>query len=195
MPVVESLGNNNVFKPNNFQQGPPNQNGFGQQTVSVEGLYPFYGQYFEPWNWYEPNCYDATIQMLELSDPTNPANRATPAKASRYLDTVMNYTLPRLYKFFVDPAFTGISEVTTPIEMSLFPNPANTELNISIAKEQKPISTIRLFDVTGRVAKEVTGVNSFTQKLDISEMTNGIYLVSIKLTDGTTTTRKVAIEK
>lgn len=199
MPVIDLKGNNNVFKPNNFMQGPPNRNGFGVQTSSIEGLYPFYGQYFEPWNWYEPNCYTNSQQMQNLSDPGNSANWATPAKAFRYIDTIMGYTTPRLVKLFnLDTAHvvpTGIATLTEKAELNVFPNPATTELNISINKEQKPVSTIRLFDITGRMTKEITGLNSLTQKIDVSEINNGIYLLSIKLTDGTTATQRVVIER
>ena len=198
MPIVDAKGNNNVFKPNSFQQGPKNKNGLGLQTTSIEGLYPLYGQYFEPWNWYEPNCYSNSQQMQNLSDPGNSNNWATPTKANRYIDTIMGYTLPRLYKLFVDHNFTnwnGINEVNKIVAMNLFPNPASSELKISIGNEQNPISTIRLFDVTGRVTKEMTQINSFTKTVDVSGMNNGIYILFITLTDGTTATQKVVIEK
>ena len=79
--------------------------------------------------------------------------------------------------------------------MNLFPNPASSELKVSISNEENPISTIRLFDVTGRVTKEMTQINSFTKTIDVSGMNNGIYLLFITLTDGTTATQKVVIEK
>ncbi len=198
MPIVEAKGNNNVFKPNSFQQGPPNKNALGVQTTSIEGLYPFYGQYFEPWNWYDPNCFSLSQQMQTLSDPSNSANWASPSKASRYIDTVMGYTLPRLYKLLIDPLFTnwnGIQEINENLQVSLFPNPASSELNVSISTEHKPISTIRLFDVTGRTAKEITQVNAFTKTIDVSGLNNDIYILFITLTDGTITTRRVVIEK
>ena len=201
MPYIDSKGNNDVFKPNNFSpQGPPNKNGNGTTTASIEGLYPFYGQYFEPWNWYDPNCYNNSQQMQQLSDPANSANWATPVKGNRYIDTIMGYTLPRLYKLFVDHNFTnytysGINEVKTNVEMKLFPNPASSELNISINPEQKQISTIRLFDVTGRTAEEITQINAFTKIISVSNMNSGLYLLYIQLTDGSTATQRVVIER
>ncbi len=200
MPYVDAKGNNNVFMPNSFMQGPPNKDGNGATTTSIEGLYPFYGQYFEPWNWYDPNCFTNSQQMQNLADPGNSNNWATPSKADRYMDTIMGYTLPRLYKLFIDPNFTnwtwsGINEVRETVEMKLFPNPAANELNIYINPEQKPISTVRLFDATGRIVKDINAVNAFIKTLDVSSMNSGIYLLYITLTDGTTATRKVVIEK
>ena len=198
MPIIEARGNNNVFKPNSFQQGPPNRNGFGAQTTSIEGLYPFYGQYFEPWNWYEPNCYTNSQQMQTLSDPGNSNNWATPTKGMRYIDTIMGYTLPRLYKLFIDPNFStwnGIKEINETLQVGLYPNPASSELTISVTTEHEPISNIRLFDVTGRSALELSQINAFTKTVDVSALNNGIYVLFIKLTDGTLATRRVVIEK
>ncbi len=200
MPYVEAKGNNNVFKPNSFLQGPPNRNGFGQQTTSIEGLYPFYGQYFEPWNWYDPNCYDNSQQMQTLSDPTNSANWATPAKADRYLDTIMGYTLPRLYRLFVNPSFNtwtwnGIKEVKENSFTIIYPNPASQQLNIAVDYSQRPVSSLSVYDVTGRLVNEMTGINAFTKTVDVSSLTNGIYVVLIKLTDGTQASHRLVIEK
>ena len=79
--------------------------------------------------------------------------------------------------------------------MKLFPNPASSELNISINPEQKQISTIRLFDVTGRTAEEITQINAFTKIISVSNMNSGLYLLYIQLTDGSTATQRVVIER
>ncbi len=193
MPFVESLGNNNAFQPSNFQQGPPNRNGLGAQTVSIEGLYPFYGQKFEPWNWYDSACYTSSSRMQALT-----GGDASPAKGNRFIDTIMGYSAPRLYKLLYDPSYTGstgIKEFKRNIDLSLFPNPANSRINIIVSMTEKPISTVGVFDITGRLAKEVSGINAFSRSIDMSEMNTGIYLVTIKLTNGATATRKVVIEK
>ena len=189
MPIVEAKGLNNVFKPNNFRQGPPNINSNGVQTTSLEGLYPFYGKEFEPWNWYDPTCYTNSQQMQTL----NPgSNRTT---ANLYIDTIMGYTLPRLYKLFIDPSFNAIQEIKENVQVGLFPNPASTSVNISVTTVQTPISNIRLFDVAGRLVKEVSHVGSVTKSMDVSSVNNGIYLITVKLTDGAAATRRLVIER
>jgi hypothetical protein len=112
----------------------------------------------------------------------------------------MGYTLPRLYKLFIDPNFTdytwsGIREVKENMQLSVFPNPASSELNIAVSAEQKPISNIHLFDVAGRMTKEITQVNALTKTIDLNGMANGIYLLSVKLTNGTTASRRVVVEQ
>ncbi len=192
MPYVDALGNNNVFKPNNFSQGPPNRNGVGTITTPIEGLYPFYGKKFEPWNWYDTACYNNSPNMLGL----NPGS--SKVTGNLYIDTIMGYAAPRLYKLLINPTFvgpSGINEIGENTGLLLFPNPASTELNVSVNSNMKPISNICLFDITGRLTKEITQVNSFTQNIDVSGMGNGIYIISIKLTDGSSGTRRVVIEK
>lgn len=197
MPVVAARGNNNVFSPNSFIQGPPNRNIFGTQTTTIEGLYPFYGQYFEPWNWYEPNCYNNSQQMQNLADPTTSANWASRSKASRYIDTVMAYSLPRLYKVLIDPNLTtwnGINELHGTAQVSVFPNPATTTLSIAV-EEQSPIAAISLFDITGRLALEQTQMNVNTATINVSSLNAGLYMVYVKLTDGNFAAKRIAIEK
>ena len=194
MPYVDALGNNNVFKPNSFEQGPPNINGNGVQTTSLEGLYPFYGEEFEPWNWYDPTCYNSSQQMQTLNPGSNPT------KGNLYIDTIMSYTLPRLYKLFIDPSFTsswnGIQAIKEEnVQINLFPNPASTEINISVAGGQTPISDISLFDITGRSVTGVSHVGSLTKIMDVSAVNNGIYLVTVKFADGAAATRRLVIER
>lgn len=194
MPFVDAAGNNDGFKPNNFGQGPPNRNGLGITTSPIEGLYPFYGQKFEPWNWFDTTCYNNSAPMLSIT-----GGNASPAKGNRYIDTIMGYSSPRLVKLLsldtVTIIPTGINKVTENTDFSLFPNPANNELNVSVALSKKPIASIRIVDVAGRITKEATQLNTFTETMDVRDLSNGIYLVSIKLIDGNIVTRKLVIEK
>lgn len=191
MPYVDALGNNDAFKPNNFAAGPPNRNGLGQQTTPIEGLYPFYGMKFEPWNWYDTACYNSSAAMQNLNPGT------TDVRANLYIDTVMGYSAPRLYKLLVDNNYqgpSGINNVADAVSMSVYPNPASSELYVSISTSQKAISTIQLSDLTGRLVKEVNNVNSYTTPIRVDDMNTGVYLLSLKLSDGTTATRRVVVE-
>lgn len=192
MPYVDKYGNNDVFKPNNFPQGPANIDGQGATTVSIEGLYPFYGTGFEPYNWYDPTCYNGSTNMQAL----NPG--ATPTRANLYIDTIMGYASPRLYKLLIDPSYTGptgIREVSGNIEMQVFPNPASAQLNVHVSSLERPIQTIRLYNIIGEMVKDDNSIASYNHSLNVSNLTNGIYLIYVKLADGTYTTRKVTIER
>jgi hypothetical protein len=199
MPIVDALGNNDGFKPNTFGQGPPNRDGLGNITTSIEGLYPFYSQKFEPWNWFDTSCYNNSVRMLGLTG-SPPLPPASATRGNLFIDTIMGYTLPRLMKLLKLPVDTirnpvGIDKVNGQAEFSLFPNPANNELNISVGASQKPISSIRIVDLAGRLTKEIDNIGASFKTVALNEMTNGIYLVTIRLMDGTTVTRKIVVEK
>jgi hypothetical protein len=188
MPQVIAKGNNASLSPNNFQDGPPNWDG-AAQTTTLEGLYPFYGQGFEPWNWYNATCYSGSSSMQGL----NPG--ATSSKANTYIDTIMGYSAPRLYKLLIDPSYTGagvgINEVAKGLTR-VYPNPAKGELNIMVMNQ--PVSSVRLFDIAGRLSKEVSNINSFSTQVNINGMNSGLYLVTVTLADGAVATHRVVIE-
>lgn len=184
MPVVERMGNNAGFSPNSFAGAPKNIQG-GVQTRTIDGLYPFYGQAFEPWNWY---------------DGSNPSINATASqvKAMRYIDTIMGYSAPRLFRLLVDSTYgepSGIREVNGRVEMRLFPNPATTEVNVSINTLQKPMASIAIFDLAGRMLKEFNNVDAYDRTVDVRDMSSGVYLLSVKLKDGTGSTTRFTVEK
>lgn len=184
MPIVDKLNNNAGFSPNSFPGGPKNIQG-GIQTTSIDGLYPFYGQTFEPWNWY--NGTNPSI------NPT-----ASQSKAMKYIDTIMGYTTPRLYRLMIDNSYgepNSIREVKGRVEMRMFPNPATTVLNVSINTLQQPMESIAIVDLTGRVISQMNNVNAYDQEIDVRNMSTGVYLVSVKLKDGNTATTRFIIER
>jgi hypothetical protein len=192
MPIVNALGNNNAMRPNNFAQGPPNRNGFGVRTTSIEGLYPFYGQKFEPWNWYDPNCYNNSSLMQTLNPGT------TPNRASLYIDTVMNYTLPRLYKLMIDTSlnnWNSIQEINGQVEIGVYPNPASTMLNVVLNNTGVQMTGLRVYDIAGKLIKESTQQSSFTGNIEVGEFDNGMYVLAVKLQDGTVATHRLVIQK
>lgn len=190
MPIVDALGNNNILKPNNFQQGPPNKNGLGQQTTPIEGLYPFYGQKFEPWNWFDPTCYNASALMQTITPGSSPT------KAALYIDTIMGYAVPRLYKLLIDNLYQGplgVEEIKNITDVSVFPNPASTEISVTVNSAES-VSNIQITDVTGRIVKEISNINSYRQNIGVSDLNSGVYLLTLKLADGNIATKRIVIE-
>ena len=70
--------------------------------------------------------------------------------------------------------------------LSIYPNPTKGELNI---KTDKKIKTSTVLDVSGRAV-----LSSTTQKVDLSFLPKGAYLVKVEFADGTTSTEKVIKE-
>lgn len=181
MPIVAALGNN-TFSPNSFPAGPANVKN-GVPTTPIDGLYPFYGQGFEPWNWYATN------------PSINPT--ASMPKAMAYIDTIVGYATPRLYRLMIDNNYgepTGIRNVTESVEMSVYPNPAANELNVVANTLQKPMSSVKLTDLSGRLVKEMNDINGYHTQISVSTLTPGTYVMTVQLTDGLTSSTKVVIE-
>jgi len=80
-----------------------------------------------------------------------------------------------------DGTVAGIE--TNESKLSIYPNPTNNELNISV----KENSTVRLFDMTGKLINTSTSQSILW---DVSDLENGIYVLSIE-TNGVVSTHKI----
>lgn len=69
---------------------------------------------------------------------------------------------------------------------SVYPNPANSVLNINSKNNMIVINTIQLTDINGRIVKTVKGM---TNQINISELNAGVYLLKITTEQGTGTTK------
>ncbi len=88
-------------------------------------------------------------------------------------------------------AINTIIESNTPA-LSLSPNPASTQLTISISEEHSG-SSLTLTDLAGRVAlkSEITNPKS---EINIAELPGGIYLATLTTPNGQRAVRKVVKE-
>ncbi len=79
----------------------------------------------------------------------------------------------------------GIKENFTNDEVNIYPNPANTIMNLELGiKNAAPIAiTIRITDMLGNILKQE---NITTEKIsiDVSDIQNGIYFVCVKTLEG-----------
>ena len=89
-----------------------------------------------------------------------------------------------------DPILS-INEVENMFGLNVYPNPANDVINVSLNKSTN--GTISIVDVAGKVVK-TSSINGLTSSINSSDLTNGVYYVTI--TDGTSiVTEKVVIKK
>jgi hypothetical protein len=80
----------------------------------------------------------------------------------------------------------------------LFPNPASTVANVLIATPDKDQVTLFLTDMAGRIIiqKEISAdAGSNTMPLDISQLTNGIYMVKVKNGAGVSVSLKLSVNR
>jgi hypothetical protein len=77
------------------------------------------------------------------------------------------------------------------VEISVFPNPANEVINISLNKEVS--ATLTLLDVSGKVVR-TQAINGISTSINTASLNSGVYFVTIN--DGTSvSTQKVVIKK
>jgi hypothetical protein len=113
--------------------------------------------------------------------------RAKIGASSLLAQDVFNINLTRI------DTGTSLNEITTN-SISLYPNPAKENVTISMDKIQANISEINLFDITGKVLVSKSNVNAHEFVLNTENLTKGIYLVNIKLVNGASATKRLAIQ-
>ena len=76
---------------------------------------------------------------------------------------------------------TGLADLTSENQVSIYPNPSATEFNITSKQE---ILEIEILDLAGKLIVSKANIHSVNYKTD-SNLNNGIYLVKIKTENGT----------
>lgn len=74
----------------------------------------------------------------------------------------------------VTPMSTGINEVSNINKLSVFPIPATSTITISA---NELMSQIQIFDLQGRMVKEMNNINTNETQMDVNSLTNGVYNV------------------
>lgn len=191
MPSVADKGNNDIFAAAGLPQGPPNKNGAGQITQSIEGLYPFHGVGFEPWSWYDAN--------QPIGEPSlNPG--ASEIKGKLYIDTIMAYTAPRFYEIIKDNSAcqvtVGINEVeeTSTVDFTLAPNPSSSTITLFSSSSDVNITSVILYDFNGRAVRTMANNQAYYAVMNVADLANGMYAIEIKSADGGQAIKKVIVQ-
>ncbi len=127
-----------------------------------------------PWNFYAAD--NANV-------PPNPAPE--PAFARTYWDTIMNYTTPRacLALNLDCTGLVGLEEIDpSEVGFQMAPNPATDRIFFST--EDQEISSIFLYDLTGKMVSIHLKVNSNTFELRRGNLADGMYMAVVKFKDG-----------
>lgn len=90
-----------------------------------------------------------------------------------------------------NPIALGVTETITATESAIYPNPAKDVLHVDL----KGINTtsISLADMQGRTLKTITPANKTLVTIHVSDLSAGIYILSVQTERGVTT-KKVVIE-
>lgn len=216
------LGNNDIWTNAGFTD--PVTTVANSKSPAYEGLFWFGDGYgttadrngFEPWAWYDTN----EPKIIDAGNPsTNPSwtppytgygsalnPYASRAKAEVYIDTIMKYFIPRLLVAFdnidstavetADPATepVGVHELATGGKLSIYPNPASNILVVENNAYQN-ITNVRVFDLSGREVLNQINVGVARTTLNLNELNNGLYFVTVETEAGAYIRDKVLIQR
>jgi len=119
-----------------------------------------------------------------------------------YIARALYSLIDPLYEFVniceTDPNFAPKKKQITEKEtkLTLYPNPASDILNFEIENyDLNEGLIVEISDIMGRLVKSLELVSKNTNNIDISDLKNGIYTISIKLNNGASLIEKLLIIK
>lgn len=160
-------------------------------------------------NWFDEPTLRATIAGINIAvpsanldadaiidgeDQTNP-NRANPAAAKTFIDTIMAHFIPRAYYALdIEGLVSSTNDLLTnqQIGLEVFPNPVSEGFTVRTA-EGHAIRSIRVMDMNGRVVTNLTNVNATTRFVSRGNLPRGAYILQIQLDEGSTA-RKLILD-
>ena len=75
--------------------------------------------------------------------------------------------------------------------ISLYPNPVKNQLHVKVRSEIEDHIAVELYDAQGKKISVVTPEYNGITTMDLSGLSNGVYLVHILVNDDLITTRKI----
>lgn len=132
----------------------------------------------------EPCCLEGGIPPLKyewspsasLSDSTIKNPWAKPSKSTNYRVTITDMAgcqASTSTSVAVIPA--SLNELNKQPDISIYPNPTSTVLNIEVVSARANETFLKLIDISG-IAVKVVPISSSQQTLDISDISPGIYV-------------------
>lgn len=174
------------------QQGLIEADDFGLEpmayidTVINDSLIKITGYYYHIISKFDDELLENINNAIELPEdywyPINPNIDTARMAFSIYLH---DSTFTERYDFGCDSinllldSFAVVNEIHLDDHILVYPNPATTELNVSIGDGFSNQGKIKLYDVSGRLIDEQYLSNSKLYTFDIRHLTNGIYFVHL----------------
>jgi hypothetical protein len=204
---ANALGNQ-TFKTKNFND-PYSARAYSLNPKSThEGLFAISKPAFAngredgaPWEWWVEAEVIAEAGAVGLNGANLYASAMqgnpdmSEAKAKTYIDTIMNYTVPRIVVGLDLPGadivgITAVQKLQSNVEV--YPNPSTDVINVSL-KGTNNISRIDMIDINGRVVKSLSGLNSTLVSINRDNLPAGNYFLNIS-SNGVTVTEKVVLK-
>jgi hypothetical protein len=92
-----------------------------------------------------------------------------------------------------DPV-TGIEDPQYAEKISLFPNPANHEVNVQLPAAVSKVTPVQMMDTYGRIVYEGSfAVGEQSKPVNTSDLTGGVYILQISTPEGNVARRKIMV--
>ncbi|MDX1317143.1 MAG: T9SS type A sorting domain-containing protein [Xanthomarina gelatinilytica] len=130
------------------------------------------------WNWYQAT--DGTLSQAKLIDPGNVFGAGATSWTSL---TALGLSFSST-AFKIEESILSVDEFSLS-NVSVFPNPVQDELNIQL-HNSITVKQVSVYSITGQVVLKAQN----TRKLDVSDLSPGVYLMKIE-TDRGDVTRKI----
>ena len=97
----------------------------------------------------------------------------------------------------VEEVNVGVNELEAALNLSLYPNPAESFFNLALTAKENGSAKIELIDLTGRVVEQwqmnAIGGQLVTRKLELADLTAGVYQVRISHENGSVASQTLQI--
>lgn len=199
LPVVQVQGAllvqqklNELGKDAPYQNIKPEYDPIGQAIQGKQGglvnLFPIYGtpanipNDSSPWDFWGPENPNNANGLVGNPD-------MSAEKARRYIDSIITFVAPRACIGLDLPCrelvVSSTKDLTDKeVNLKIAPNPAHDMINISVS-EETPIRNIAVYDMSGRIVKTITGVNSAYFQLNRSGIQDGVHIIQMQFEKGT----------
>lgn len=113
------------------------------------------------------------------------------------IEGIYNNAVPATSVMFTTEEVSGVALVSDALQFSVFPNPANSEINLSFVLQQEAQLTFEVFNTLGELVisesqKQTAGQQQW--QLNTAGLANGVYFV--KISDGNhSSTEKITINR
>lgn len=198
---ANALGNNNCFAFAGFTD-PYTVRAY-QLNNGEDGLFPLEtnpSQQAGPWEWFDST---ATVMMAQaIGYPASSGTSAyqnalitnpdmSKAKAMAYIDTIQKYVNPRIV-YCLQLNAVGIDDnAAVAANLQAVPNPASDIIKLTLKQEENKITSIQLFDITGRMTGNSEGIDANSIEIKRNGMESGIYFAVVKTMKGTATIKVI----
>jgi hypothetical protein len=189
---ANALGNNDIFLNAGYTD-PLWTKGINNQynTGNAPGIYTFNNPPDDPMIPWEVNSGPWDYWDNDSSNTcVNPGNPNDYTQSKAYIDTVVEYLLPRFLTALANNGVPiGVEETRVNNEITLFPNPASGSVTVRVDAANAVIENVEIIDITGKTVATAEAHGLSEKRIDINALSKGIYLVR------TTTNQGVSLNK